>query len=199
MDLSLYEQLNGWADRHDAVAGIFGFFTSAGLLLFVALLGALFLAAGTWRSVNGRHAVAAAGFSAALALGIAQVIGHLWDRPRPYEAHPGHAHLIGLAPSPDPSFPSDHATASYALAFAILLRHRKAGVLALILATMISLSRVALGTHYPTDVVGGAGVGALAALLLWAPPVRERLHALADWAGALYERVIASLRPAESV
>jgi undecaprenyl-diphosphatase len=165
-----------------------------GAILFVVLLGVLFLARGKWRSINGRHGVAAAGFSALMALGVAQIIGSLWDRPRPYEAHPGEAHLL-LAPSPDPSFPSDHATAAYAIAIAILLRHRKAGILALVLATAVAVSRVALGTHYPTDVLGGATLGTLAALALWAPPVRRPLHRLADRVGTLYDRATDALRP----
>ncbi len=187
MDFDLYEQLNGLADRHHALEEVFRFFAQDGQFLFVALLGALFFARGKWRSRNGRHGVAAAGFSALIALCAAQVIAALWDRPRPYEAHPGDADLL-LAPSPDPSFPSDHATAAYAIAFAILLRHRKAGYLALVLATLVAVSRVALGTHYPTDVLGGAAVGGLTAALLWAPPIRRRLHRLADWTGALYDR-----------
>ena len=77
---------------------------------------------------------------------------------------------------------------------AILLRHRKGGVLALILATLVAVSRVALGTHYPTDVLGGAALGGLAALQLWAPPIRRPLHRLADWTGALYDRATDSLR-----
>lgn len=194
MDFEIYEQLNGWADRHDALADSFRFFAQDGQALFLALLAALFFARGKLRSVNGRHGVAAAGFSALLALGAAQVIGALWDRPRPYEAHPGEAHLLGLSRSSDPSFPSDHATAAYAIAVAILLRHRKAGVLAFILATLVAVSRVALGTHYPTDILGGAALGTLAALLLWTPPVRREMHGLADWAGDLYDRLSASLR-----
>jgi hypothetical protein len=75
-----------------------------GQVLLLSLLGALFFARGKWRSRNGRHGVAAAGFSAMLALGIAQVIGSLWDLPRPYEPHPSKAHLFPAA-SPDPSFP----------------------------------------------------------------------------------------------
>lgn len=131
-------------------------------------------------------------FSALLALGAAQLIGWLWDRPRPYEAHPGDAHLL-LSPSPDPSFPSDHATGAYAIALAILLRHRKAGAVALILATLIAVSRVATGTHDPTDVLGGAALGVLAALLLWASPARRLLHRLADSAGGLYDRAADAL------
>ena len=192
LDFDVYEQLNGLADRHRALADGFRFFGQDGQVVFLVLLASLFFARGKWRSRNGRHGVAAAGFSALLALGVAQLIGSLWDRPRPYEAHPGDAHLL-LAPSPDPSFPSDHATAAYAIAVAILLRHRKGGVLALVLATLVALSRVALGTHYPTDILGGAALGAIAALLLWAPPIRRPLHRLADWTGALYDRSIDSL------
>lgn len=194
MDLDLYMRLNGLAERHHSLEQFFSYVAQDGQLLFLALLAALFFAHGKWRSRNGRHGVAAAGFSALLALGIAQVIGSLWDRPRPYEAHPGDAHLL-LAPSPDPSFPSDHATAAYAIAIAILLRHRKAGVVALVLATLVAISRVALGTHYPSDVLGGAALGAAAALALWAPPVRGALHRLADWAGARYDRLADALRP----
>jgi undecaprenyl-diphosphatase len=156
--------------------------------VFVALLAALFLVKDKWRSTNGRHGAVAAGFSALLALGVAQLIADLWARPRPYLAHPD-AHLF-IAASPDTSFPSDHATAAFAIAVAILLRHRKAGWLALGLALVLSIARVAVGTHYPGDVLAGAALGTAAALVLWHPLVREPLHRLADWAGRLYERLL---------
>jgi undecaprenyl-diphosphatase len=193
LDFDLYERLNGLADRHHALAEVFRFIAQDGQVLFLVLLAALFFARGKWRSRNGRHGVAAAGFGALLALGIAQVIASLWDRPRPCEAHPGDAHPL-LSPSPDPPFPSDHATGAQAIAVAILLRHRTGGVPALILATLVAISRVALGTHYPTDVLGGAALGALAALLLWAPPIRRPLHRIADRTGPLYDRATGSLR-----
>jgi undecaprenyl-diphosphatase len=161
----------------------------------VALLAALFLARGKWRSVNGRHGVIAAGFSALLALGAAQIVAHLVERPRPYIAHPGDAHLF-IAASPDPSFPSDHATAAFAIAVALLLRHRRAGILALAMAVTVSVARVAVGTHYPGDVVAGALLGSAAALILWHPVVRRPLHELSDWAGRIYEWVPRSLRTA---
>jgi undecaprenyl-diphosphatase len=192
LDFDVYKQLNGLAERHPALEEVLRFVAQDGQLLFLLLLATLFFARGKWRSRNGRHGVAAAGFSAVLALGIAQVVAAAWDRPRPYEAHPGETHLF-LAPSPDPSFPSDHATGAYAIAFAILLRHRKGGVTALILATLVAVARVALGTHYPTDVLGGAALGALAAFALWASPARGALHRLADWAGERYERLTGAL------
>ena len=159
--------------------------------MFVGLLAVLFLMRGKWRSQNGRHGVVAAGFSALLALGIAQLIADLWARPRPYVAHPD-VHLF-IAPSHDPSFPSDHATAAFAIAVALFLRHRKAGWVALGLATVLSIARVAVGTHYPADVVAGAAIGTAAALVLWHPSVREPLHRLAAWSGGIYDRATISI------
>jgi undecaprenyl-diphosphatase len=184
LDFSVYERLNDYAAHHDRFEDFLRFFSVDGQVVFIALLAVLFFARGKYRSRNGRHGVAAAGFSALLALAVAQVIGHLWDRMRPYEAH------LMLPLSHDPSFPSDHAIAAFAIAIAICLRHRRAGLLALVLASLVSVSRVALGTHYPSDVLGGAILGALCALVFWIPPVRQRLHRLADWAGELYERLI---------
>ncbi|MBY0396785.1 MAG: phosphatase PAP2 family protein, partial [Thermoleophilia bacterium] len=66
--------------------------------------------------------------SAGVALLIAQIIGRLWFRDRPTTAHPGEAHLFFVAPSGDPSFPSDHAAAAFAIAFAVLFLSRRAGV-----------------------------------------------------------------------
>jgi undecaprenyl-diphosphatase len=199
LDLFLYQQLNGYASNHDLVGDLFEFLAHEAQILFLLLLGALFLARGKWRSPNGRHGVVAAGFSALLALGAAQLIGDLWDRARPYEAHPASAHLL-VAGSPDPSFPSDHATAAFAIAVSIALRSRRAGTIALAMAIAVSVARVAVGTHYPSDVIGGALLGTAAALVLWAPPIRRPLHALADWAGGVYERIVARIlhRPSAS-
>jgi undecaprenyl-diphosphatase len=189
MDFTLYKAFNGFASHHDAFEDPLRFFAQDAQYFFVALLAGLFLATGKWRSVNTRHGVVAAGFSVLLSLGIAHLIGDFWDRARPYEAHPAAAHLF-IAPSSDPSFPSDHATAAFAIAVSIWLRNRTAGWLALVMAVILGVSRVAVGVHYPSDVIGGALIGTLSALILWLPPVRGPLHRLAEWAGSIYEQVL---------
>ena len=191
MDLDAYTTLNGFAFHHRAIEELSRLLGDDGPLLFLALLAGLFFAYGKWRSPNGRHGAAAAGVSALLALGVAHLIASLWDRPRPYEAHPGDAHLL-IAPSPDPSFPSDHATGAFAIAIAILLHHRRAGWIALALAALIAVSRVMLGTHYPSDVLAGACIGAGVAVLLWASPLRRAVDVIADRVAGLYEGVVRS-------
>jgi undecaprenyl-diphosphatase len=189
IDFTIYKALNGLAYHHDGLEDFLRFVAQDAQYFFVALLVGLFVVSGKWRTRQGRHGAVAAGLSAALALGIAHLITDLVARPRPYLAHPGDAHLF-VAPSHDGSFPSDHATASFAIAVALLLRHRKAGLLALVVAVVLSVARVAVGTHYPADVVAGAALGSAAALVLWAPPIRGWLNAVADWAGAQYERIL---------
>jgi undecaprenyl-diphosphatase len=192
MDWSLYRSLNDFAYRHDWFEDPLRFVAQDAQYFFVALLAVLFLAGGKWASRNARHGVVAAGFSAALALGVAQFISHIWERPRPYVAHPDLSHLF-ISASPDPSFPSDHATAAFAIAVSIFLRNRRIGALALAMATVLAVARVAVGAHYPGDVLGGAILGTLCALFFWLPAVRRPLHALADWAARLYDRLLDEL------
>lgn len=111
-----------------------------------------------------RHVLVAAGLSFILGLALNQIILLFVDRARPYAA--GVSELL-IAPSLDPSFPSDHATAVFAVAATFALnkmKHRAAwfGLAAL----AIAMSRVYVGTHYAGDVLGGAVSGAIAAVLV---------------------------------
>lgn len=95
---------------------------------------------------------------------IALVLKHIFRRPRPFDTHPA---LKPLIPEPkDLSFPSGHAGSSFACAVVLLL-HLPApfGVLFLILASLISFSRMYLGVHYLTDILAGTGIGIFCALL----------------------------------
>lgn len=58
------------------------------------------------------------------------------------------------------SFPSDHATLFFALATGIFLVNRKAGWLTFLYVTLfITLPRLYVGLHYPTDIIAGAIIG----------------------------------------
>jgi undecaprenyl-diphosphatase len=59
----------------------------------------------------------------------------------------------------DASFPSGHAAGSFAFAAFVFATHRRAGFALAGLATLVALSRVALGVHYPSDVTAGALLG----------------------------------------
>jgi membrane-associated phospholipid phosphatase len=68
------------------------------------------------------------------------------------------------------SFPSGHATATFTSAMFMNKRYGwEYGLPAYALAAFVSYSRVAVGQHYTTDVIGGAAVGILSSYLLTHP------------------------------
>lgn len=86
-------------------------------------------------------------------------------RVRPYDAIEGLHRLIEA--QVDWSFPSGHSASSFAAAVVIFkCMDKKIGVPAIILATLISLSRLYVGVHYPTDVLFGIVSGTCIALLV---------------------------------
>ena len=71
-----------------------------------------------------------------------------------------------VAPSVDPSFPSDHATASFAISATFLVSSFRRASRFLAAAILISVSRVYIGTPYVSDVAGGALTGLTAAAMV---------------------------------
>lgn len=83
----------------------------------------------------------------------------LIDRDRPFYTHPG---IEKLSSGGDASFPSGHTLEAFAMAAAMsLIFRRKLIAIPLFLwALLVAYSRVALGVHYPSDVLAGMVIGA---------------------------------------
>ena len=65
------------------------------------------------------------------------------------------------------SFPSGHTAATTAFFGALVFARRRVGLWLLPIPLLIAFSRIYLNAHYLSDVVGGALVGILAALVSW--------------------------------
>ncbi|MCR4930569.1 MAG: phosphatase PAP2 family protein [Lachnospiraceae bacterium] len=96
------------------------------------------------------------------------LLKNIIGRPRPYEIIAGLECIIKHAT--DASFPSGHTGSSFAAATAYLLKlPKKISIPTLVMAFLISLSRLYVGIHYPTDVIAGAisgvALGILACLI----------------------------------
>ncbi|WP_085875402.1 phosphatase PAP2 family protein [Peptoniphilus vaginalis] len=65
----------------------------------------------------------------------------------------------------DFSFPSGHASSSFAAALTIYFYFRGMGIFFLVIATLIAFSRIYHFVHYPSDVIIGAIIGIIIALV----------------------------------
>jgi membrane-associated phospholipid phosphatase len=103
---------------------------------------------------SNREAWLICAFLGPIAIGLNYVVKLIVRRPRPVleELPP-----LGGAPS-SLSFPSAHATSSFAVATA-MTRVEPLGALAFLLALALALGRPYLGVHYPSDVLAGALLG----------------------------------------
>jgi undecaprenyl-diphosphatase len=101
--------------------------------------------------------------AAALAFAVNFAIHSLWDRPRPYETH---SISHPWSSSTDASFPSDHTSVSFAIAFAVIAFDAAGGVVLLVAALLIAIGRLFIGAHYPSDVLTGVVVGLAAAFVV---------------------------------
>jgi undecaprenyl-diphosphatase len=111
-----------------------------------------------------REAIIAGCAAAVLAFAVGLVLERTLHRPRPFLE-------LGFAPlfphADDSSFPSDHVLVGMAFVGPLLWRATKAGLVLAAWALVIGFARVAAGVHYPSDVVGSAGLALVLDGLVW--------------------------------
>ena len=152
------------------------------------------LSAAGW--IVARPTFMTAGIQTLLAHGIVALLSnglkHLIGRPRPKFVHSGEWEFTPSWASGLDSFPSGHASASFAVATVLAKRFPALGPLCLSVAAFVALSRVFRGAHFPTDVLGGAVLGVLsgsiasAPLKQWSTSLRDGLRHAAVGACAVF-------------
>lgn len=158
MDHQLFLAINGLAGRwpwFDKIGPLIG----GDYIMVIMALGIALL----WFFKPLKRHVYLAIASAAVADGIVtQALKHLVHRPRPFEVLKVHQLIIDTEHGN--SFPSGHATIYFSLAFAFW--GTKYFWPLFILAVIGSIGRVVVGVHYPLDILVGAVIGLLTALIL---------------------------------
>ncbi|MBE6538275.1 MAG: phosphatase PAP2 family protein [Ruminococcaceae bacterium] len=108
------------------------------------------------------------GLMVGLALIFGLIVGNMTLKPlvariRPYDLAGMEAirEALLVPPLSDFSFPSGHTLASFEAASVLMIRNKKLGIPALVLAIIIAFSRLYLFVHYPSDVLTGLILGTL--------------------------------------
>jgi undecaprenyl-diphosphatase len=168
LDRRIYELL--YAGHRPVLAAIALFFTTFGEPTLVLLIGA---AVALWLWWTGRGRL---GGSMVLVMlvgrGLVELQKYWVARVRP-DLEP---HLVIVKSS---SFPSGHAANSMIVCLTLALAltagtrwQRPAVIAAIVLSLLIGMSRVMLGVHWPSDVIGGWAFGMLWVLVTLRPAER---------------------------
>jgi undecaprenyl-diphosphatase len=164
MDWRAYHAVNRFVSEHAWLGQLFRGIETYGTILLAVATVLLWLLARPGSDRKWKLAAASGLVSAGLALAVNSVVASIWHRSRPFVAHRV-AHIWGPRKT-DASFPSDHASAAFAIASAVFLFDRLVGSLFLAAAALIAAGRLIVGEHYPLDVIAGLFVGAGCAVLV---------------------------------
>ena len=164
MDYRIYHAINVFVVHHAWLGRTLSFAETWAVPLIAIATVSLWLFARPGGDRKWKLASASGLCGAGLGLFVNQIIGKIWHRQRPFATHPT-AHVWGSR-SHDPSFPSDHASAAFGIAFAVFFFDRVVGSFFLAAAAFIGIGRVFIGAHYPADVIAGCLVGLGVALLV---------------------------------
>lgn len=161
-DEALFRAIN-LAGTNPLLDALMVFFSALGLTYVLALL----VIPLWWR----RHEEAA--FDLLILLVVVMVVTealkYAFNIARPCSVLPD-VHLVSptsCTAESDPAFPSGHTSRAFAVAALLAFRFRwRVGAIAFVVAFLVGLSRIYLGVHWPSDVLGGAVVGIALALAL---------------------------------
>jgi undecaprenyl-diphosphatase len=178
LDWNLFLDINHLAGQSAGLDSA-RFFAVDAFWLFGVLLSVLWFWPGVVEARRAREQrVVNAAVALALALLTAHLIGVLFYRARPFVAHA----VTQLIPyPPDASFPSDHTTLAFALVVALWPVLGRTRWFWVAWGVLIGLARVMVGVHYPTDVLGGALLGAAWGALALAPRLARVEAPVIEW------------------
>jgi len=162
LDQAVTVAVNGMAGRTAVADALMSALSHGGPYVLVAAVAVRWWWTSDAEKFHERYLAILCTASVAFGLFLNQLILLGVHRVRPYDA--GVTHLM-IERSGDYSFPSDHATVGFAIAFALLGVGAKRGWGFMAVAALVSLSRVYVGTHYVSDILGGLLSGLSAAII----------------------------------
>ena len=129
-------------------------------ITYILLIGILFVKGGK----KGKLAILGIVLAILISDQFGDLIKNLLQRVRPCNALDDARQIIGCAGGY--SFPSNHAVNNFTAAFFFYKLYPKLKIPLFVAATLIAISRVYLGVHYPSDILGGAIIGSAIGYLL---------------------------------
>jgi undecaprenyl-diphosphatase len=160
---------NRWGARR-AVGVFFGIVSRLGDGVFWYVLMLALAVADGLRGLEAATHMAVTGLAALL---LYRVLKRWTRRPRPFRACPGV--IAHIPPLDEFSFPSGHTLQAMGFTIVAIAWYPLLAPLLITFTTLVAVSRVILGLHYPSDVLAamliGSGLGAASLWLLHGLPM----------------------------
>ncbi len=165
MNTYIFQQINSWAGQNIWLDRLMIFSAhKLGYVLIVLILGAFLIDRNKYRDM----AVVSLGSGLVARFGFVALIRYFYYHPRPFLILQ-EVHLL-IAKDMESSFPSGHASFFFALAMGVYLYNKKSGLIFLATAGLIGFARIFVGIHWPLDILTGAVLGIITAIIcneLW--------------------------------
>ncbi len=151
MNMEFFRLINNLANKNAALDSIMIFFSKDVPYIFMAVTALVFILGVIKNNEEYRKASVNTFVLTVINLFIAFIAGSIYYVDRPFV----HNKVNLLMPhSKDASFPSDHATGTMSIALGLGKYNKILGILMAILSIIVGFSRVYVGHHYPSDVIG---------------------------------------------
>ncbi len=159
MNLAIFYFFFNLSSIH-SIANLAIFFSYSPFVMYVGPVVAILLV--LIFSKNKTRSLCLLALSGALAWILAYYLKLFFHIPRPFVS----LKLIPLVSETDFSFPSEHAAIAFAVATSSYFLNRKVGIIMFLAAILISISRLIIGLHYPSDIIAGGILGFLSSRVL---------------------------------
>lgn len=155
MNLEVFRLINNLANQNPALDNIMVFFSKDVPYIFMAVIAVAFFLGIASKNPVYRKTAFSTFIITAINLVISSFIGSIYYVERPFI----HNEVNLLYPhSADASFPSDHATGTMSIALGLEKLSKPLSVVLLLLSLAVGFSRVYVGQHYPSDVIGAYAI-----------------------------------------
>lgn len=161
MNIYLFEKLNNLAGQSPWLDGFMVF--SAEWLGYI-LIGAVVLLFLKNKQKYRDMLLVSLGSAIVARFVLAEIIRYFYYNPRPFVVLKNINVLLNHEMAS--SFPSGHAVFYFALATGVYLYNKKAGYIYFGLAGLIGFARIFVSVHWPLDIVAGAGLGVVTAIVV---------------------------------
>ncbi len=158
MNYKMFKIVNNFAGRYSSLDKFMILISNKSYILLLLIL--LFM---SFRTLSYKKITLNSLISVGVCFSIGALINFFYYKPRPFVKR---RVQVLLPPKLTSSFPSKHTLFMFAVSTSIFLYKQILGSILLLLSVLTGISRIWVGHHYPSDIIGSAIISSLMSLVI---------------------------------